>query len=613
MPSDRADHVRASSGCPARPVVFGAGCTGWLHVPQPVARGRGVVLCPAFGYEGLSTYRVLREFAGLLAAHGLPVIRFDYPGTGESLGEDEAPPEPADCIAAALDAAAFLRRHAGVAEIAFAGWRFGALIAAEAAARLPGGAAALALLAPVLSGRAYGRELRLLAHTSSADGDPGESAGYPLSGDFLTALAARDLRRVVLPGAPRVVLVGYPEQETQVEEVAARWAAHGARTEVQFFGGYAKLMAEAHAVEADRDAFDWMLRTLADGAPAAAASPDLPPDEPLVLDDGSVERVVRFGPDNSLVGTWCMPARPSPPGAPPLLILGTGANMRAGNGRLSVLIARHAARLGTPSLRYDATGIGDSENPGRIPLVRLLYSRAAIEDARRALDWLAQQGHGQAMTIGVCTGAYVALHVAVADARVIRAMPLNLQRFLWRDGRVLTVPANRARQREQERLQWQALRDALRARARPPDLLRALLPPHIKHAWKRTVVRSLANFAWRAPRSWVKLLEVGRVRAALEGLAARQVVVRLIYSSDDTGLDEFEAHLGRQGSRIARLPGFAHILIEDGDHTLSTPAVRRRLLEVVEQEIRATQPPAPEAAPSREGVNAFSATRAGTA
>src|SRR5271167_3699705 len=58
---------------------------GWLHrcsgeVPPRV----GLVICKPFGYEAICAHRSLRSFAESAAARGVPTLRFDYLGTGDS-------------------------------------------------------------------------------------------------------------------------------------------------------------------------------------------------------------------------------------------------------------------------------------------------------------------------------------------------------------------------------------------------------------------------------------------------------------------------------------------------------------------------------------------------
>src|SRR5579862_9097664 len=58
---------------------------GWLHWPHET-RGAdlGLVICKPFGYEAICAHRSLKTFADAAAATGIPALRFDYTGTGNS-------------------------------------------------------------------------------------------------------------------------------------------------------------------------------------------------------------------------------------------------------------------------------------------------------------------------------------------------------------------------------------------------------------------------------------------------------------------------------------------------------------------------------------------------
>src|SRR5271168_1578528 len=77
-------HGQATGACSV-PIVFG-GCFGWYH---PGRGDLGVVLCGPHGYEDLCVHRHWRGLAQDLSRHGLPTLRFDYPGTGDSAEDDE--------------------------------------------------------------------------------------------------------------------------------------------------------------------------------------------------------------------------------------------------------------------------------------------------------------------------------------------------------------------------------------------------------------------------------------------------------------------------------------------------------------------------------------------
>jgi pimeloyl-ACP methyl ester carboxylesterase len=126
---------------------------GVLHRPkgEPTA---GVVICPSTDSE-FATYGVDVAVARVLAARGVAVQRFHPRGFGHSDGvADDVTFESmrADAIAATQR----LTDETGVSQVAFAGARFGGLVAAAVAAEHPG--APLALIEPALQASRFFRD-----------------------------------------------------------------------------------------------------------------------------------------------------------------------------------------------------------------------------------------------------------------------------------------------------------------------------------------------------------------------------------------------------------------------------------------------------------------------
>ena len=136
------------------PCVFKR-CSGFYH---PAGGTIGVVMCSPWGFEDLSMRKSWRLLAESIALAGFPCIRFDYPGTGDSLGESLERTALADWIGAIGDAAEMLRKHSGVRRFVFLGQSLGATLAVVAA-RTRSDVVGLQLIAPVVKGRAYVREL----------------------------------------------------------------------------------------------------------------------------------------------------------------------------------------------------------------------------------------------------------------------------------------------------------------------------------------------------------------------------------------------------------------------------------------------------------------------
>ncbi|MEZ4394996.1 MAG: alpha/beta fold hydrolase [Polyangiales bacterium] len=121
-------------------------------VESSVRRDLGVVLVHPFMEERQDAYPFLRSLSVALAERGHPSLRADLYGCGDSAGEwsdadiDGWVDDVAHC-------AARLREQAGVRDVVLLGLRYGASLAAAAAARAE--AKGLALIAPVLRGREY--------------------------------------------------------------------------------------------------------------------------------------------------------------------------------------------------------------------------------------------------------------------------------------------------------------------------------------------------------------------------------------------------------------------------------------------------------------------------
>jgi hypothetical protein len=108
-------------------------------------------------------------------------------------------------------------------------------------------------------------------------------------------------------------------------------------------------------------------------------------------------------------------------------------------------MARALVKEGMTSLRFDFSGIGDSE-PRRDGLI---FEQAAVQEIRDAMDLLAHtRGIGRFILAGLCSGADMAFYGAQADERVIAIGQLDpfVYRtryfYLMRYGPRLTKPTS---------------------------------------------------------------------------------------------------------------------------------------------------------------------------
>ncbi|MEM6472657.1 MAG: hypothetical protein AAF802_24060, partial [Planctomycetota bacterium] len=169
------------------------------------------------------------------------------------------------------------------------------------------------------------------------------------------------------------------------------------------------------------------------------------------------ERVIRFGPDDSLLGILNVPEHWSQQ-SPVAVILNAGIVHRAGPFRLHVDLARALSDVGHASLRMDLSGLGDSETRKVLPEGED-RARLDFRDAMRALEEVC--GATTFVPLGLCSGAYNAHQVAIDSGRIVGGV------FL--DGIVYETEGHRRRVRKR-RMGYRFLRNAVKRRV-SSDLL----------------------------------------------------------------------------------------------------------------------------------------------
>lgn len=554
------------------PVAFD-GCAGWLH---PAVGARGVVLCGPWGFEALCAHRPLRELAEQLAHRGMPCLRYDHPGAGDSLDPAAGDALVEAWIRAVAAAVSQLRATSRAQEVALVGLRLGALLAAEAATRL-GRIGRLALLAPPASGRACVRELRAWAqlasggpddHGSGVLGEGGVVAGgFVLGAAALEALGRLDPLGSPEPPAARILLLERADARP-LGGLAQRWRRAGATVEEEPLIGHAELLRDPLLAEAPTATFARLVDWLARDRPAAPGRPTgvaARPPAALLAGPGFGEELVRLGADGRLAGVLTTPAGPCAlrPGRPALLILNTGATHRVGAGRSAVELARAAAHAGVRTLRMDLGGLGDSDPPPGEPRPDI-YRRGALLDVRAGIDLLQSRGSQGVVALGICSGAFMALHAALTDPRLVGLVLVNLPRFGWRPFHPLVFVRTRAILASLACAStW---RQGLSGRGELAAALRVL--------GERLFARLAGLLPGPIRRAAGGISRAGRW---LRRLAERGTRTLVLYAADDPGLPLFDRVLsGRRG----RLMGGALEVevVARANHAFSDPASRAILI-----------------------------------
>lgn len=130
-----------------------------------------------------------------------------------------------------------------------------------------------------------------------------------------------------------------------------------------------------------------------------------------------IEKVLSFGPDGVLTGVLAEPAPGRAiPGAPAILMWNVGINHHVGPYRINVELARKVAERGFCALRFDISGMGDSE----VRRGALAAADRAIDDVREAMNFMERRrGIRTFVPIGFCSSVDAAHALALTEERVV--------------------------------------------------------------------------------------------------------------------------------------------------------------------------------------------------
>ena len=217
---------------------------GIFDEPQTDADvARGVVLCHPHGADYDSAFRSFRILGARLARAGFHVLRFDYGGTGDSLG-DGNDASIAQLVGDTVAAVHELRTSRQLRDVSIVGLRLGAAIAALAASE-SGGVEDVVLWEPVIEGAAYVASLQALHRTWLAaeqrKGRASLAADDDLLGYQLTPALRRDLEALRLASistlpAQRIHVVNQ-SSSAEIDRLTERLEALGGRVHASHVEG----------------------------------------------------------------------------------------------------------------------------------------------------------------------------------------------------------------------------------------------------------------------------------------------------------------------------------------------------------------------------------------
>ncbi len=536
------------------------GLFGWLHIGQTSPAEVAVLICGALSREALDSHHSLRVLADDFAAAGYPTMRFDYQGTGDSSDIPESAEHWAVWQQNINDAADRLRRVTGARNLILCGVRIGAALA-TLTAECRKDIAGLLLLAPVLRGRSYIRQLQVegTLHHDKVVAKDGGLVFHELQLDQQTVgiINAVDLRKTTL--MPGLQVAVFPDSSSRLlSECISAWEELGAVTKCYSFDGLEPLLCtdtQGYKVPAESAAMiDWMKRAVPNNR--CIGHLPAPLDSAVLHLPSCAETPLHFGDDGKLFGILCQPHFRSRDSA--VIIVNTGRNPRSGVGRFGVEFARRLADGGLASLRIDFAGLGDSIGyAGEQNMRSDVFEQERLPDISAAIAALEMRGYRNFAIQGICSGGYHALHAAVADTRIKALLTINLPKFLWLKGDSIADSKQRSyafghyAKKLRERKRWIRL---LTGKSDVQGILRSQLRRWKNIVWRRSGEGNDAS-GMSDPGSFA--------RKMMAELSRHHTKILFLFDPDSPGAYEIQGLFGKGGAGLKAFSG-THVKLIPG-------------------------------------------------
>lgn len=279
------------------------------------------------------------------------------------------------------------------------------------------------------------------------------------------------------------------------------------------------------------------------------------------------EEALIFGEQTRLSGIYTPPAEEGT-GRPGVLLLNSGIVHHVGPNRLYVKLARKLAAQGHPVLRFDFSGIGDSEKSRD----NVRFEVSAVEETRQAMDALADRsGMDQFGLIGICSGAEISFKSALSDERVTGAVLINAPQYKEEPSPEMLA---RIAQRQESHYYWKV---ALFSKSSWLKLFRG--------AEYRSIMRVVAS-KLREKLASRKTVDTGPDEepadvAAFAELTDRDVRLLLIFSDVDWGWDYLHLIMAPQIREWEQHGNPTLETVKQADHMMTPLASQSRTRKLV--------------------------------
>ncbi|MCW8879488.1 MAG: alpha/beta hydrolase [Kangiellaceae bacterium] len=412
-----------------------------LHVSSEQRHNQiGVVICSPLGFEYTHSHRTLRHLADRLASAGIPTIRFDYHGSGDSDADLRAIGRVEKIQQNIGSTINQLKQATGVTQVCLIGVRLGATLAALYTEQSP--IDKLILWSPCVKGRAYVREMmaleKLAAHSEGTDQDFIDSGGFILSNETAESLGQINLLKMEYSNINNVLLIERSDLKTD-QKLLRAISNKETRTSCEHYlmEGYADMMAEPQETKIPFDTIEKVVNWIKPQNTAHSDFEIQTKDFKQVAfhpSANSYERIC-YPIGSNLIGILTTPKATQDKPIPLVVLANSGSVHRVGPNRLYVELARELGKAGIASFRFDLRNLGESVMG--LPVdENHPYPHDSTADIEDIINHL--QSHfeyDKFVLAGLCSGAHNVFHAAIElehDKRINEVIMINPLAFYRR-------------------------------------------------------------------------------------------------------------------------------------------------------------------------------------
>lgn len=270
------------------------------------------------------------------------------------------------------------------------------------------------------------------------------------------------------------------------------------------------------------------------------------------------ERPVRFGKDSHLVGVIteaCTADSVSVSTA--AIILNAGIIHRIGPNRLHTQLARKLAKAGFKVLRFDLSGLGDSD----VRKQALPSDESNLRDVQEAIDAVSNSGSiDRFVLMGICSGADLAIQVARVEPRVVGALLIEGYNFM--------SPSYHLDYFMRRFVSPQTWVKLIRGKLRIMDILKTLF---------RLIRPKDPDAETEAQQVW-QLPSTEAIISSLRALMERGTDLCFVYAKDSPAHHIFCSRIKKEIKRVDPQRRIQVIVLDRTDHTFTPLSQQDRLI-----------------------------------